>query len=65
MLEAVNRILNQATPATRCLITVAILVPFYVLYFATQAWALGDADIRAVIRPGVVKIGRASCRERV
>lgn len=54
MLEAVNRILNQATPATRCLITVAILVPFYVLYFATQAWALGDADIRAVIRPGVV-----------
>lgn len=54
MLEAVNRILNQATPASRCLITVAILVPFYVLYFATQAWALGDPDIRAVINPGVV-----------
>lgn len=32
----------------------AILVPFYVLYFVTQAWALGDPDIRAVIRPGVV-----------
>lgn len=54
MFDAANRILNQATPATRCLITAAILLPFYVLYFVTQAWALGDPDIRAVIRPGVV-----------
>lgn len=54
MIEVANRILNQATPATRCLITAAILLPFYVLYFVTQAWALGDPDIRAVIRPGVL-----------
>lgn len=54
MLDRVQALLQQATPASRCLVTISMSLPFYLMYVGLNGWALADPGIRAAIRPNVL-----------
>ncbi|MES2091372.1 MAG: GGDEF domain-containing protein [Pseudomonadota bacterium] len=54
MYKAIEKFIDSATPASRCLLAIFASTPYFVLYFLVNLPALVVPEIRAGVRPAVV-----------